>query len=228
MPENQIEGIKACVFDICGTLFALHSSAAQFRDDLGDKADQISNSWRKKKLQYSWFQSLMQKFVPLWQVTDKALDFAHVKSESYDPALRQKLMNLYLQLKCYPGVPGALKMLKRTGKHTGILSNGYRQILDSALKNSSLGDVLNVSLPNDYESVSMIDPRGYKVTTDRFNYTPPEICFMSSNSRDAWAASHFGLQVAWVNFFDQPPEYAPSGLAAEITTLEELPPLLDL
>ena len=96
MPKNKIEGIKACVFDAYGTLFDLHFAAAQFRDDLVDKAYQVSNTWRQKQLQYSWFQSLMQEFVPLWQVTVEALDFTQVEAEPNDPALRQKLMNLYL------------------------------------------------------------------------------------------------------------------------------------
>lgn len=225
MPKNKIEGIIACVFDACGTLLDLHSAAAQFRDDLVDKADQGSNSWRKKQLQYSCFQSLMEELVPLWQVTVEGLDFAQVESEPNDPALRQKLMNHYLKLKCYPGVPSALKTLKRAGTHTGILSTGYCKMLDSVMKNSSLGDVLDASLSVNFVGVSKVDPRVYKVTTDSFNYTTPEICFMSSN---AWAASHFGFQVAWVNFFDQPLGYAPAGLAAEFTTLEELPPLLDV
>ena len=66
------------------------------------------------------------------------------------------------------------------------------------------------------------------MAADRFDYTAPEICFMSSNAWDARAASHFGFQMAWVNRFGQPPEHMPGGPAAEITTLEELPPLLDL
>ena len=82
MPKNKIESIEACVFDALGTLLDFHSVAAQSRDDLVDKADQGSNSWRKKQLQYSWFQSLMQKFVPLWQVTIDALDFVHVRNPS--------------------------------------------------------------------------------------------------------------------------------------------------
>ena len=88
MPEKKIEGIKACVFDAYETLFDVHSAAAQCRDDLGDKADQVSNRWRIKQLQYSWLRSLMQEFVPFWQVTGEALDFALAESGLNDPALR--------------------------------------------------------------------------------------------------------------------------------------------
>ncbi len=176
MPEKKIEGIKVCVFDAYGTLFDVHSAGTQCRDDLGDKADQVSNTWRNKQLQYS--------------------------------CLRQSL--------------------KSAGKHTGILSNGSREMLDSAVENSSLGDLLDPSLSVVDVGVFKVDSRVYKMATDRFDCSPPEICFMSSNAWDAWAASHFGFQVAWVNRFGQPPEHMPGGPAAEITTLEELPPLLGL
>ena len=220
--------MKTCVFDVYGTIFDVHSAAAQCRDDLVDKAYQGSNTWRKKQLQYSWLLSLMQKFGPFWRVTGEALDFALAEFRPNDTALRQKLINLYLKLKRYLEVPGVLKMLKRARKYTGVLSNGSRETLDSAVDNSSLGDVLDTCLSVNHVVVFKIDPRVCKMTTDRFNCTPPEICFMSSNTWDAWAASHFGFQVASVNFFNQPPENAPCGLAAEITTQEELPPLLDL
>ena len=134
-------------------------------------------------------------------------------------------MNFYRQLKCYSEVPGALQKLKRTGEHSGILSNGSREMLDSAVKNSSLGDVLDASLSVYDVGVSKVDPRVYKMVADRCKCTRPEICCMSSN---AWAATHFGFQVVWVNRFGPHPEYMPGGPAEEITTLKELQPLLDL
>ncbi len=87
----------------------------------------------------------MQEFVPFWQITGEALDFALVESRLNDPALRKKLMNLYLQLKRYPEIPGVLQTLKRVGKDTGILSNGSSKTLGSAVEISSLGDVLYIS-----------------------------------------------------------------------------------
>ena len=95
-------------------------------------------------------------------------------------------MNLYLQLKCYPEVPSVLQSLKSADKHTGILSNGSREMLDSAVENSSLGDLLDASLSVDDVGVFKVDPRVYKMATDRFDCSPPEICFMSSNAWDAW------------------------------------------
>jgi 2-haloacid dehalogenase len=54
MPENKtIEGIKACVFDAYGTLFDVHSAVGKHRHRLGDIADQVSNLWRTKQLEYT-------------------------------------------------------------------------------------------------------------------------------------------------------------------------------
>lgn len=228
MSDIKIKGVKACVFDAYGTLFDVHSAAEKCRADLGDKADQVSNTWRSKQLQYSWLRSLMNEFVPFWQVTGEALDFALAESGINDAALREKLMNLYLQLNCYPEVPRVLKTLQEAGKQTGILSNGSRDMLDSAVSNSTLDNLLNASLSVDDVGVFKVDPRVYEMATARFSCEPCEICFMSSNAWDAWAASRFGFQVAWVNRFGQPPENLPGGPSAEIKTLDELPPLLGI
>jgi len=51
MSESKIiDGIKACVFDACGTLFDVHSAVGKYRLRLGDIADQVSMLWRTKQL----------------------------------------------------------------------------------------------------------------------------------------------------------------------------------
>ncbi len=143
-------------------------------------------------------------------------------------ALCKKLMNLYLQLSCNPEVPEVLKTLKDVGLQTGILSNGSREMLDSAVKNSALDSVLDTSLSVDDVGVLKVAPLVYEMATARFSCAPSVICFMSSNAWDAWAASHFGSQVAWVNRFGQPRKHMPGSPSAEIKTLTELPPLLGI
>ncbi len=228
MTETKISGIVARVFDAYGIPFDVHSAAERCRGDLGDKADQISNTWRTKQLQYSWLRSLMREYVPFWQVTGEALDFAPAEADMENTALREKLMNLYLQLSCYPEVPEMLKTLEDNGLQTGILSNGSREMLDSAVENSVLDSVLDASLSIDDVGVFKVHPRVYEMATARFSCAPSEVCFMSSNAWDAWAASHFGFQVAWVNRFGQLREHMPGGTSAEIKTRTELPQLLGI
>ncbi|MEC8199227.1 MAG: HAD-IA family hydrolase, partial [Pseudomonadota bacterium] len=154
----------------------------------------------------------------------EALHFADMENT----ALREKLMNLYLQLSCNPEVPEVLKTLKDNGLQTGILSNGSREMLDSAVENSALNSVLDTSLSVDDVGVFKIHPQVYEMAKARFSCAPSENCFMSSNAWDASAASHFGFQVAWVNRFGQPRKHMPGSPSAEIKTLTELPPLLGI
>ena len=224
----QIENIKACVFDAYGTLFDVHSAAAKCRDDLGDKANQMSDTWRLKQLQYTWLRSLMGEYVPFWQVTADALDFALAAVGIDDAGLRERLMNLYLELNCYDEVPGVLKTLQDGGFKTAILSNGSPEMLDSAVANSNIGAMLDAIISVDDIKVFKVDPRVYRMAVDRFECAPGEICFMSSNGWDAYAAAHFGFQVVWVNRFGQPVERIPGQPKAELDTLEGLPALLGL
>ena len=143
-------------------------------------------------------------------------------------ALREKLMNLYLQLSCYPEVLKMLKTRKDNGLQTGILSNGSRGMLNSAVEISALDSALDASPSIDYVGVFKVHPRIYQMATARFSCAPSKICLMSSNAWDAWAALHFGFQVARVNRFGQPREHMPGGPSAEIKTLTELPPLLGI
>lgn len=228
MAETKNSGIVAREFIAYEILFDVHSTAEKCRGDLGDKAGQISDTWRTKQLQYTWLRSLMREYVLFWQVTGEALDFALAEAYMENTALREILMNLYLQLKCDPEVPEMLKTLKDNGLQTGILSNGSLEMLDSAVENSALDSALDASLSVDDVGVFKIHPQVYEMTTARFPCAPSENCFMSSNAWDAWAASHFGFQVASANRFGQPREHTPGGPCAEFKTLTELPPLLGI
>ncbi|HJP53533.1 MAG TPA: HAD-IA family hydrolase, partial [Rhodospirillales bacterium] len=87
----KIEDIGACVFDAYGTLFDVNAAAAQCRDALGDKADELSALWRTRQLEYTWLRSLMQEYVEFWQVTGDGLDYALAVLGIEDDALRQRL-----------------------------------------------------------------------------------------------------------------------------------------
>jgi len=46
------ENIKACVFDAYGTLFDIHFAMGRYQERLGNIANQVSNVWRTKQLEY--------------------------------------------------------------------------------------------------------------------------------------------------------------------------------
>ena len=226
MPSPEISGIKACVFDAYGTLFDVHSAAARCRDDLGGKADALSDVWRQKQLQYTWLRSLMGTYTDFWQVTGDALDYALAAVELDDPAMRQRLMDLYLSLDAYPEVPETLDRLKAAGIVTAILSNGAPAMLDAAVKSAGLAERLDHVLSVEDIGIFKPDPRVYQLAVDRLGVDAKEVCFQSSNAWDAYAASHFGFHVAWVNRFNQPPERIPGAPDKQLSDLSPLPELV--
>lgn len=228
MADAKFDDIQACVFDAYGTLFDVHSAAARCRNELGQKADPLSEAWRQKQLQYTWLRSLMGAHADFWQVTGEALDYAMAAVELDDPATRRRLMELYLELDAYPEVPAVLQRLKAAGLSTAVLSNGAPAMLDAAVRSAGLADCLDQVLSVEDVGIYKPDPRVYQLAVDRLGVKPARICFMSSNAWDAFGASHFGFRVAWVNRFGQPPERLPGRPDAEIVNLEALPPLLGL
>ena len=90
--------IRACVFDAYGTVFDFASAAASCRDVLGERAGALTALWRDKQLQYTWLRSLQHRHADLWQITGDSLDYALETLGLADPALRQRLMDLYRTL----------------------------------------------------------------------------------------------------------------------------------
>ena len=224
----KIEDIGACVFDAYGTLFDVAAAAAQCRDALGDKADELSVLWRTRQLEYTWLRSLMQEYVEFRQVTGDGLDYAMAALGIEDDALRQRLMDIYMRLDAYPEVKDVLSALKAGGIKTAVLSNGSPEMLSSAVDNAGIADLLDDVFSVDSIGVYKPHPSVYQMAVDGRGVDARRICFMSSNAWDAAAGANFGYRVVWVNRFGQPQERIPGEPEHEIKTLEALPPLLGL
>ena len=223
---KTIEGIKACVFDAYGTLFDVHSAVGRHRHRLGDRADQVSNLWRTKQLEYTWLRSLMGHHADFWQVTQDALDFAFDMHGINNPDLHRDLMAAYLKLDCYPEVPEALSILKSRGFRLAILSNGTPAMLEAAVKNSGIDGLIENTFSVEDVSIFKPDFRVYQIAVDGLKVRSEEIVFQSSNAWDASGASAFGFKVAWVNRFGQSKERLPGKPNFEIKNLMELAALL--
>jgi len=221
----QIEtygGIRACVFDAYGTLFDVNSAAERERSALGEQWHPLAELWRGKQLQYTWLRSLGDHHADFWQVTGDALDFAMESLGISDRPLRERLMNLYLELDAYPEVADTLTQLKASGFRLAILSNGSPAMLAAAVNNAGIAALLDAVLSVEEVGVFKTHPSVYQLAVDRLGVQPFEICFVSSNGWDAYAAKAFGLRVAWCNRFGQAPEHIPEPPDWNILTLSEL------
>jgi len=221
-----LTGIRACVFDAYGTVFDFASAAASCRDVLGERAGALTALWRDKQLQYTWLRSLQQRHADLWQITGDSLDYALETLGLADPALRQRLMDLYRTLSVFPEVPETLRRLRAGGIKTAILSNGSPAMLASAVAGNALGTLLDTVLSVEDVGVFKPDPRVYQHALDRLGVTAGEVSFQSSNAWDAYAASAFGMRVVWCNRYGQKPERLPGHPDHMVTTLADLPALV--
>jgi 2-haloacid dehalogenase len=180
-----------------------------------------------KQLQYTWLRTLEQRHADFWQVTADALDFALETLEISDRALRDRLLNLYLQLEPFPEVHDVLRTLRAAGLKTAILSNGTSAMLASAVAHAKLDGLLDAVLSVDAVGVYKPHPDVYRLATESFGVAPAAVSFQSANAWDAWGAAAFGLRVVWCNRYAQRAERLPGGPERVVTTLAELPALVE-
>lgn len=216
---------KAYVFDAYGTLFDVHSAVGRFRDDIGDKADQLSALWRDKQLQYTWVRALAQRHEPFDKVTADGLDFAIAAVGGVADGVRDKLLDAYMTLDAYPEVPEVLRQLKDGGAKLAILSNGSPGMLEAAVNSSGIADVLDATLSVEDVGIFKPDPKVYRLAVDRLGVSPGDISFQSSNRWDIAGAVAFGLRCVWINRFNQPDEFGDLAPGHVISTLSPLPTL---
>lgn len=218
--------VKACVFDAYGTLFDFGSAAAACKDVLGDQVGALTALWRDKQITYTWLRGMQGLHVDFWKVTEDALDYTLETLRLSDPALRERLMGLYLKLETFPEVPAVLKGLKAQGYQTAILSNGSPSMLDSIVTSANIGQWLDHVISVEEVGVFKPSPKVYQRCLDRMGVKAGDVAFQSSNSWDAWAASAFGMHVFWCNRYGQKAERLPGKPDAEMRALTELPALI--
>jgi 2-haloacid dehalogenase len=223
MTAQRLDGIQACVFDAYGTLFDVASVAHGAKDALGEDWQVLSDLWRTKQLQYTWLRGLACHHADFWQVTGDALDYAMTTLGMEDRALRERLMNLYLSVSAYPEVPAMLATLKARNMKLAILSNGSPAMLAAAVENSGIAAYFDALLSVEEVGVYKPHPDVYGMVPRSLDVEKESVCFLSSNSWDAYSAKAFGFKVLWCNRFAQAPERIPAVPDGEIADLSALP-----
>ena len=220
---SDLTGIRACLFDAYGTLFDFSSAAARCPGVPEDKRAALTTLWRDKQLQYSWLRTLQGRYVDFAAVTGDALDFALESLDLADAKLRDRLMALYFTLDAFPDVSAALAALKAKGLRLAILSNGAPAMLDAVVEHAGLNETFERVFSVDAVGAFKTDGRVYQYALDELSLEPKGVCFCSSNGWDAYAASAFGMKVAWINRYRARPERLPGAPDIVLASLAELP-----
>ena len=228
MASAKFEAIEACVFDAYGTLFDVNSAVSSLQEKVGPQCAALSAAWRRRQLEYTWLRSLMKSHADFWQLTSDALAVSLREFNIDKPGLHDDLMQAYLRLSPFPEVRRVLELLKRAGMKTAILTNGNPAMIQSAVQNSGISELIDYQLSVESVGIFKPDARVYQLAVDQLGVSAEQIAFQSSNAWDAAGAAYFGFTVAWVNRYSQPSEALPGAPAAMLSDLDELPGLLGI
>ncbi len=210
------------VFDAYGTLFDVHAAVRRHAAALGPDAQRLSDIWRAKQLEYSWVRTLAGTYRDFWRLTEDALDTAFAAVPTADRAMRDRLLEAYRSLDCYPEVPEVLKTLKAGGARLAILSNGSPRMLDQAVRAAGLEPVLDDVLSVDQIRIYKPDPQVYEMVTTHYRVFAGAVSFQSSNRWDVAGAAKFGFRAVWINRTGAVDEYADMPPAAVLKDLSGL------
>jgi 2-haloacid dehalogenase len=210
------------VFDAYGTLFDVHSAVARFRDEIGERADRMSEMWRVKQLEYTWTRTLMGEYRDFRVLTAQALDYAAARFGGISAGLHEKLLSAYERLDAYPDAAPALHGLKERGAQTAILSNGTPEMLENAVHSAGLAGLIDRILSVDAVHKFKTAPEAYGLVDHTFGVPRDSISFQSSNRWDIAGATKFGFRTVWMNRAGHPDEYPDLPPSAMLRSLEAL------
>jgi 2-haloacid dehalogenase len=189
--------IQAVVFDAYGTLYDIQSVAAITEEAFPGYGEIITQIWRIKQLEYTWFRSLMRRYEDFSVITRDSLAYTiRVLGLKHDAATFERIMDKYLHLDLYPDARATLAALK--GQKLAILSNGSSGMLNALVHNTGLDRVLDATISIDSKKIFKPAPDAYALIESNLGVRPADVLFVSSNPWDACGAKSFGLNVAWI------------------------------
>ena len=217
---------KACIFDAYGTLFDVNAACRELSLDVGDKWQNLSNLWRLRQVEYTWLRNSMNEYVDFWEITSNALDYAMEVLNIKNIKLRDQLLELYLKLEAYPEVKKVLGKLKDKKFRTGILSNGSRKMLDRAVKNAKIENLLDVVISVEECKIYKPSSKVYDLVEIKTDIHKDKVTFFSSNAWDMHAAANYGFKTIWVNRFQGKLERLPGKPNAIVKSLDNIDQLI--
>jgi 2-haloacid dehalogenase len=178
--------------------------------------------WRTRQFEYTWLRTLSRRYTDFRRVTEDALVFAAAAlGLELTRENRALLMDAWLQLKCWPDAPAALRALKDRGLRLAFLSNMTAEMLEAGIRNSGLENLFDHVLSTDRVQAYKPDPRAYQMAVDAFRLPPSAIAFAAFAGWDAAGAKAFGYRTFWVNRLNQPAEQLGLAPHSSGTTLND-------
>tara|TARA_B100000614_G_scaffold205871_1_gene187812 strand:- start:118 stop:828 length:711 start_codon:yes stop_codon:yes gene_type:complete len=197
---KDIEAVKACAFDMFGTVFNVDSVVGTCRDAFGEEGDEFGKFWRRKQLEYSWLRGNMGRFRRFSGVTFDALDTAlAVYGRAHDTELRERLIAAYKTVSAFPDAAPALDALGALGMTRAVLTNGSHDMVDSALAANNLTDKFEHKFSAEDVETYKPRPEVYEMARKGLGLEPHEIILVSAHPWDIAGAESYGFQGVWID-----------------------------
>lgn len=210
------------VFDAYGTLFDVHAAAGRYRDEIGPAYDRLSQVWRTKHIEYTWFHSQTNRPVSFWLLAERSLDYAIATTGDIPDGVRAKLLDAYRRMATFAEVPGVLRQLKSGGHMLAILSNGDPDMLSDAITAADLEGVFDAVISVQEAGIFKPSMAVYQLVHTHLGGRPADVTFLSSNRWDVAGANVFGFRTIWINrsgAADEYPDMPPGRVATSLRVL---------
>ncbi|MCL5067088.1 MAG: haloacid dehalogenase type II [Thaumarchaeota archaeon] len=221
--------IREIAFDAYGTLFNVDYVSEGCENQYPGHGKLISQKWRRRQLERTWLLSLMHSYVDFETVTRDALRITlNELNLEYTPKILEDLYSLYLELKPFPEVEGALRELQRSVK-LSILSNGTEKMLQELISHTGLDSYFARMMSANAVQIYKPEPRVYELVIRQSKVSAKdEILFVSANVWDTAGSKAFGFKTVRLSrdkhsHFKEWPEFSPD---YEIAGLDGLPSIL--
>ena len=227
---QQLDPVKAVLFDAYGTLFDVYSVGLLAEQFFPGNGQAVSVLWRDKQIEYSRLVTTSndgEHYRPFWELTLAGLRYACQRlGLDLTPEREQQLMNQYRHLSAFPENREVLLALKSKGIVTGILSNGDPSMLAVAVKSAGLEGLLDHVISVDGIRRYKTHPQAYALGEQATGLKASQIGFVSCNSWDALAATWYGYRTLWVNRYQLPFETLGTAPTHTGSSLLDVPLLL--
>jgi len=172
-----------------------------------EKGDQFAVLWRTRIFEYTWLRVSANQYKDFWGCINDALIFTTKQLKiNLTEENQQQLMQAFLNLKPYPDVLPALKIMKAKGLRLAFLSNMTSDMLMTNIKRSGLEAYFDYVISTDEAKTFKPNPLAYQLGIDTLGFKKEEIVFAAFASWDAIGAKWFGYPTVWVNRLNFTPE----------------------
>lgn len=189
----------ALAFDIYGTLINPHGVVDELTLHVGERAQEFSNVWRDKQLEYTFRRGLMGRYENFPTCTRQALDYSDsLLQTGLDESAKTALMQVYRKLPAYDDVPASLQALADAGFRMFGFSNGVADAVSGLLQHAGIDQYFEGVVSVDTIGTFKPDPRVYRHFIDVAATDADNCWLVSSNAFDVIGAVSAGMKAAWL------------------------------